>query len=46
MTQGGKEMMAGRWLERLERLHARDALDQIYFKRFLVRLVIRRVNPP
>ena len=40
MTQGSKEMMAGRWQDILERPDVRDALDQPYVKVFLVRSVI------
>jgi hypothetical protein len=30
MTQGGKEMMVGRWQGMLGRLDIRDTLDQTY----------------
>ena len=32
MTQGGKEMMAGRWRGMLGRLGIQDALDQTYLQ--------------
>ena len=32
MTQGGKEMMAGRWPGMLGGLGVRDALDETYLK--------------
>ena len=32
MTQGGKEMMAGRWRSMLGRLDVPEALDQTYLE--------------